>query len=404
MRQRALYLGFLQAIWAVAGGVGPVLGGALTQYVSWRWIFWINLPVAGTSFILLLLFLDVHNPRTPFMEGIKAVDWFGSIAIIGALSMPLLGLNFGGELFPWSSPRVVCLIVSGCVMLGIFIFSQARLSRYPLMPLKLFRRKSNVACVVIGFTQLFGVQAAEFYLPLFFQSIMEASPTRSGVLILPMTVTESIVGIISGLVIHRTGRYIEIIRVGTILFALGVGLHIHFSERSSLAEIAGIEVVAGIGAGMLFDPSFLALQALVSQDDTATATATFNLHQNIGSFMATVLGGVLFQNGMRMKVPTLRDAGLSESLVEQLSGDAAAANVNVIKTISDQVQKMAVKRAFAYSLRYIWILAACLAVCGATASFFVSTQVLNTEHTETKTGIKKQAPIDAELSVLPIDS
>lgn len=111
--------------------------------------------MAGTSFILLLFFLDVHNPRTPFIEGIKAVDWFGSIAIIGALSMPLLGLNFGGELFPWDSPRVIFLIVSGCAMLGIFVFSQARLSKYPLMPLKLFQRKSNVACVIIGFTQLF---------------------------------------------------------------------------------------------------------------------------------------------------------------------------------------------------------------------------------------------------------
>ncbi|KAF3899482.1 MFS general substrate transporter [Trichophyton interdigitale] len=397
MRQRALYLGFLQAIWAVAGGVGPVLGGALTQYISWRWIFWINLPVAGTSFILLLLFLDVHNPRTPFMEGIKAVDWFGSIAIIGALSMPLLGLNFGGELFPWNSPRVICLIVSGCAMLGIFVFSQARLSKYPLMPLKLFQRKSNVACVVIGFTQLFGVQAAEFYLPLFFQSIWEASPTRSGVLILPMTITESVTGIICGLIIHRTGRYIEIIRAGTVLFALGIGLHIHFSETSSLAEIAGIETIAGISAGMLFDPPLLALQAMVSQDDTATATATFNLHQNIGSFMATVLGGVLFQNGMRMRTQALKNAGLPETVVEQLSGDAAAANVDVIKTLSDLTQKLVVKRAFASSLRYIWILATCLAVCGAFASLLISKQVLNTEHVETETGIKKNEPVIAEL-------
>ncbi|EFR05286.1 hypothetical protein MGYG_08297 [Nannizzia gypsea CBS 118893] len=400
MRQRALYLGFLQATWAVAGGVGPVLGGALTQYVSWRWIFWINLPVAGTSFILLLLFLDVHNPRTPFMEGIKAVDWFGSIAIIGALSMPLLGLNFGGELFPWNSPRVICLIVSGCTMLGIFVFSQARLSKYPLMPLKLFQRKSNVACVVIGFTQLSGVQAAEFYLPLFFQSIWEASPTQSGVFILPMTITESITGIICGLVIHRTGRYIEIIRVGTLLFALGIGLHIHFSERSFLAEVAGIETIAGISAGMLFDPPLLALQAMVSQDDTATATATFNLHQNIGSFMATVLGGVIFQNGMRMRTPALKDAGLPEAIIERLAGDAAAANVDVIKEISDLTQKIVVKRAFASSLRYIWILASCLAAIGALASLLVSKQVLNTEHVETETGIKKKEPVRAELTTL----
>ncbi|EGE06659.1 MFS transporter [Trichophyton equinum CBS 127.97] len=371
MRQRALYLGFLQAILAVAGGVGPVLGGALTQYVSWRWIFWINLPVAGTSFILLLLFLDVHNPRTPFMEGIKAVDWFGSIAIIGALSMPLLGLNFGGELFPWNSPRVICLIVSGCGMLGIFVFSQARLSRYPLMPLKLFQRKSNVACVVIGFTQLF---VSHTLTSSIFQSIWEASPTRSGVLILPMTITESVTGIICGLIIHRTGRYIEIIRAGTVLFALGIGLHIHFSETSSLAEIASIETIAGISAGMLFDPPLLALQA-----------------------MATVLGGVLFQNGMRMRTQALKNAGLPETVVEQLSGDAAAANVDVIKTLSDLTQKLVVKRAFASSLRYIWILATCLAVCGAFASLLISKQVLNTEHVETETGSKKNEPVTAEL-------
>jgi MFS family permease len=154
-RSRTLYLGLLQAMWAVAGGVGPVLGGAFTQYASWRWNFWINLPISGSTFLLLLMFLDVHNPRTKIIEGIKAVDWFGSLSILGLMVMPLLGLNFGGTEFPWNSPKVICLIVFGSLMFVLFIFSEARLARYPLMPLGLFRQKSNVACLLVGFTHLF---------------------------------------------------------------------------------------------------------------------------------------------------------------------------------------------------------------------------------------------------------
>jgi MFS family permease len=154
-RSRTLYLGLLQAIWAVAGGVGPVLGGAFTQYASWRWNFWINLPISGTTFLLLLMFLDVHNPRTKLIVGIKAVDWFGSLSILGLMVMPLLGLNFGGTAFPWNSPKVICLIVFGSLMFVLFIFSEAQLARYPLMPLGLFRQKSNVACFLVGFTHLF---------------------------------------------------------------------------------------------------------------------------------------------------------------------------------------------------------------------------------------------------------
>ncbi|KAH8743502.1 hypothetical protein F5882DRAFT_269723, partial [Hyaloscypha sp. PMI_1271] len=127
--------------------------------------------------------------------------------------MPLLGLNFGGTAFPWNSPNVICLIVFGSLMFGLFIFSEARLARYPLnvMPLGLFRQKSNVACLLVGFTHLFSVIAAEYCLPLYFQSVKEASPVRSGILILPITITGALMGIITGLIIHRTGRYIELI-------------------------------------------------------------------------------------------------------------------------------------------------------------------------------------------------
>jgi MFS family permease len=128
------------------------MGGALTQAVSWRWIYWINLPVCGTAFLLLLLFLDVHNPRTPMLDGIRAIDWSGSLSILGLTLMLLLGLDFGGEAFSWSSPQVICLIVFGALMSLVFIYCEKRLAKYPLMPLGVFKEVSNVACFLVTFS------------------------------------------------------------------------------------------------------------------------------------------------------------------------------------------------------------------------------------------------------------
>ena len=154
-RHRSLYFGLLEVMWAIAAGVGPVLGGAFAQLVSWRWIFWIDLPVSGTSFLLLLIFLDVHNPRTRLRDGAKAIDWAGSVSILGLVIMLLLGLNFGGVTLPWDSPTVICLIVSGSLLSIVFALSELKLAQHPLMPLRLFANKSNVACLLVTFTQAF---------------------------------------------------------------------------------------------------------------------------------------------------------------------------------------------------------------------------------------------------------
>lgn len=142
-------------MYIVAGGVGPVLGGAFTQFLTWRWIFWINLPITGAAFVLLLIFLDVHNPKTKFTDGIKAVDWVGSFTIIAVMVMVLLGLNFGGVVYPWSSPTVICLVVVGSLMTVLFVVNEQRFARHPIMPINLFSQRSNVACCIVGFVHNF---------------------------------------------------------------------------------------------------------------------------------------------------------------------------------------------------------------------------------------------------------
>lgn len=150
VRERTLWLGLCEGIWALSGAVGPLLGGAFAQKVSWRWCFYCNLPIAGTAFILLVPFLDVHNPRTPVLDGIKAVDWFGCTSILGVTVMLLLGLDLGGSVYPWGSTKVICLLVFGSLMVLLFIYSEKKLAKYPVIPLSLFGTR-NLASLLVTF-------------------------------------------------------------------------------------------------------------------------------------------------------------------------------------------------------------------------------------------------------------
>lgn len=150
-RDRGLYLGLTGVVWSLASGVGPLLGGAFTEYVSWRWNWWINLPISGFAFLLLYFCLHVHNPRTSFLQGTKAIDWLGTVLILGLSVMTLLGLNLGGIISPWGSPKVVCLVVFGVAIIFVFGVHEAKFAKNPLMPMHILQKRSNVAALLVCF-------------------------------------------------------------------------------------------------------------------------------------------------------------------------------------------------------------------------------------------------------------
>ncbi|KAJ5928661.1 Efflux pump dotC [Penicillium verhagenii] len=390
VRHRSLYLGLMEVMWALAGGIGPLLGGAFSEYVTWRWSFWINPPISGIAFILLFFYLDVHNPKTNMADGFKAIDWFGSLSVLGLTLMLLLGLDFGGETFAWSSPQVICLIVFGSLCSLLFIYSEKRLAKYPLMPLDIFSHISNVATLAVGWAHGFVFIAGEYYIPLYLQSVKGASPMRSGVLILPLVLAEALSGIVTGLVIHRTGRYRELIWMGLVLMTIGNGLFIRLGPSSSLGEIVGYQLISGYGAGLLFQTPIIALQAMVSQEDTATATATLGFIRNMATACSIVIGGVVFQNSMVERKASLLATGMSETLANQMTGDSAAANIEKIKNIQNPVQLLAVQEAFSWSMRNMWILNTCMSALGVVFSLFILRIKLREEHVETVTGLNRE--------------
>ncbi|KAF2011628.1 putative MFS transporter [Aaosphaeria arxii CBS 175.79] len=389
MRARTFYLGLLQLMWATAGGLGPLVGGIFAQYVTWRWIFWINLPIAFIVFVVLWIFLDVHDPKTGIIPGLQAIDWFGIFSLLACMVTFLLGLNFGRNNAAWSSPLVICLLVTGVAMATVFVFFEKK-ARSPIIPMELFGNMSNVGTMVIGFTHDWAVFSIEFYLPLFFQAVKSATPLSSGIRILPITLTQSLVGVAAGIIVHRSGRYLELIWVGVALLALGNGLYINLDVSTALGPIIAFQVVASTGAGLLFQPPLIALQALVPPHKTASATATLGLVRILSISIAIVAGHVIFASGMNSHNSELIAQGLPRDLAESFAGAAAAANVELIGAVEDLGLRHAVQEAFADSLRYIWILCTCTSVCAVVASAFVSRQVLSREHVEYRTGLSNE--------------
>jgi len=181
-----------------------------------------------------------------------------------------------------------------------------------------------------------------------------------------------------------------LIRVGIAVTTLGIGLFIYLSPSTSIATIVGIEVLFGLGAGLLFEPPLIAIQACVTQDDVATATASLGLSRNLALALSVVIGGVIFQNGMNRGTASLVAAGLPANVTSLLTGDKAAANVNLVNQISDPRQKLAIHTAFSNSLKDMWIVYTSISACGILASWWVVHKVLSEIHLETKTGLKKE--------------
>ena len=381
LRRRVLYLGLMGLMWAVAGSAGPLIGGALTEFASWLWCFWINLPVCGLAFGVLVIFLDVHNPHTTLREGILAIDWVGTVSIVTVSMLILLGLEFGGTTFPWDSPKVICLIVFGMLMIGFFLFNEKRLAKYPLMPLAVFKNSSNNAAFLIAIGHTMVSIGIEYYLPLYFQSVKQSSPLRSGVLILPLMVTEAVMDILVGILIHRTGRYREIIWAGVAFMTLGTGLYIQLITHTSIATIIGFEIVSGIVVASLFQTPMMASQNTVSQADIAGATATLGFFRNLAASFSVVLGGVAFQNSMASRQAILAAAGVSESVLDVLTSGQAAANLQIVQTLDDGAQRLAVQDAFAWSMRNMFIMYTGVAAVALVASAFIKQYHMSSEHT-----------------------
>lgn len=268
--------------------------------------------------------------------------------------MLLLGLDFGGVTHPWNSATVICLIVFSAVTLGLFMVNEWKLVKYPIIPLALFRDRSGIASFLVCFCHGFIFMGEAYYLPLYFQAVLGASPIMSGVYLLPLVVSISVFGALTGLFIQKTGKYLPAVWLGLILLALGVGLLINLDFTANWGKIIGFQIISGAGVGLNFEGPLLALQAIVGAENTATATASIGFVRSLSTAVSVVIGAVVFQNKMAEQGPKLV-AVLGEQLASRLADGGATASIELINSLPTE-EKMAAQQAFYQSLQSMWIM------------------------------------------------
>lgn len=387
-------------VWAVAGGIGPVLGGVFTDKVTWRWCFYVNLPISGAGMLVLALVLKLHNPRTPMRKGLAAVDWLGMITVVGATIMVLLGLEFGGVTFPWDSATVICLIVFGLVVAAAFLYVEWKVATYPLMPLRLFTVGSNIASLAVSACHGFVFISGSYYLPLYFQAVLGLNPLLSGAYILPYTLSLSILSAVTGIFVQRTGNYLICIIFGMTFMTLGFGLFIDLDQYVNWPKLILFQIIAGTGVGPNFQAPLISLQTMVAPRDIASATATFTFLRQLSMTISVVVGGVVFQNGMQKQYPELLKR-LGPDVANLLSGSNAGASVGLVAQLKGEAGDIA-RGAYLKSLKTMYIMYVAVAGLGLIISFFVGSRKLSRDHEEHKTGLEAmKQQREAEKSSAP---
>ncbi|KAH7198472.1 major facilitator superfamily domain-containing protein [Fusarium flagelliforme] len=391
-RDRGLYYGLTSIVWAVASGVGPILGGAFTDQLSWRWCFWINLPITAAVFVLLFLILKLPSPNTPVWAGLKAVDWPGSFLIVGGTLMLLLGLYLGGVYEPWDSAKVVCLIVFGIITALLFVWNEWKLAEYPVIPVHIFKSWPSSAAYAVTFFHAFVFMGVAYYFPLYFQAVLLASPLQSGIYLLPFILSISISAAITGAYIQFSGKYLLVSRIGLIIMTLGMGLMINLDMHLNWAKLASFQLLTGIGVGMNFEGPLLSVQAVVPHEDVAAATTSMGFTRTIATAISVVIGGVLFQNEMKAGNQVLVDK-LGPELAKVFDGASASASVDLVKTLPAESQ-LIVRAAFFHSLDKMWIMYTVFSSGGLLLSFFMRAQHLSKERKDAHLGIKNKTQVE----------
>ncbi|KAI1811814.1 MFS general substrate transporter [Poronia punctata] len=386
LRKRGQYYGIFGGVWALASAIGPILGGVFTSKVTWRWCFWVNLPISGFGFVILLFVLKLHNPRTPVRQGLAAIDWLGSALIIGATLQLLFGLEFGGVTYPWKSVTVIALLVFSIVTFGVAILVETYVAEYPVIPLRLFKSRKNVVAFIICFVHGAVFISGSYYLPLYFQAVVGSSSLLSGAYLLAYALPLSFVSAFTGIWMKQTGQYLPAIVFGMVFLTLGFGLFIDLGAEVSWAKLVIFQIVAGIGVGPNFQSPLIALHSGVQPQDIGAATSTFQFIRQLATSISIVIGGVVFQNGMQRQYPKLLTE-LPPQIANRLTGASAGASVGLVASLQGEEGRVA-RGAFWNSLQEMFIVFTALSAVGLLISPFIGNRKLSNQHTEYKTGLQ----------------
>lgn len=352
----------------------------MTQHVSWRWCFWINLPTGGIAMIFLLFFLNLNpTKKRSVREVASTFDFLGLLLLTAGTVLILFGLQEADTARNrWSAIQTIVPLGIGGLLLVFGAFNEIFTIREPIIPPRLFKTRTTTGILLATFIHAILFFSASYYVPLYFQ-ILGSSATMAGIYQLPLTVSSAIISIISGVVLSKTGKYRPWLWFGFAVMTLGFGLMVMLDEKTNTAKQEIWQVVTGIGIGCMFQPPLLGLQAAMPTRDMATSTAVFALlryvftrfsflslyaslcssSRTLGGTIGISIGDAIFSTEVARRLSNITDL---PSLDIIASGGISS--FTGLSQIQPDALRQQVLRIFTQSLSTIWIVWAPLAFLG----------------------------------------
>ncbi len=342
-RDRGRYQGFLGATFALSSVAGPLLGGFFVDNLSWRWVFFINLPLGALALLAEALFLKIARQKRK-----ASIDFLGSAFLAIWVSALLLMTTWGGREYAWQSAQIMGLGATGIIFLYLFLFVQSRASE-PILPLKLFKERVFAVGTLIMFILGMAMFGALAFMPLYFQVVRGDTATQSGLSLLPLMVGMVSSSIVSGQVVSRTGRYRFLPITGSAIMTVGLASLSFIDINTNYARIAFSMLLLGAGMGMIMQTIIIAVQNAVNFRDLGVATGGTNLLRSLGSAFGVAIFGAILNNRLDFNLPLLVPA----EALGKINPDVLRSSPTAIHSLPPAVVA-GVTEAFARSLQSVF--------------------------------------------------